>query len=127
MSCSLQAQPTISSVLHYYASDVQDRRNRMNAARQEPDKLLPNIHKIIPREQMRKVHYYGGPKVTIYRSVPKGVTEIRPGDWVTLDVNYAKQHGRGSVVSRTVPAKDVMWAGTDMNEWFYVPTGQKAA
>ena len=32
-------------------------------------------------------------KVKVYRAVPKGVTEINSGDWVTLSKEYAKMHG----------------------------------
>ena len=32
-------------------------------------------------------------KVKVYRAVPKGVTEINSGDWLTLSKEYAKMHG----------------------------------
>jgi len=60
--------------------------------------------------------------VTIYRGVPHGVTEIRPGDWVALTHSYAAQHNRGgNVIKRRVPAREVAWAGTDQNEYYYAP------
>lgn len=65
----------------------------------------------------------GQKTVTIYRGVPVGVNEIRPGDWVALSASYAQAHERGKVLSMRVPAEDVAWAGTDKNEYFYVPRG----
>ena len=61
--------------------------------------------------------------MTIYRGVgPKDPFKtIRPGDWVTLKKSWAKQHGGAKVLKRVVNAYDIVWAGTDMNEWFYSP------
>ena len=103
---------------------AEDRRSRMNFARDYPDHLLPNIHDsgLVPAVHLRGVpKLRSGDLVTIYRSVPAGVSTIRPGDWVALSRRYAAQHGRGVVLSRRVPAGHVLWAGTDMNEWFYTP------
>jgi hypothetical protein len=55
-------------------------------------------------------------KVTIYR----GGGEIKPGDWVALEEEYARAHGE-PVFKREVPASDVVWALTYEKEWFYVP------
>lgn len=104
------------------ASDDSERRNRMDAARDFPEDLLPNVHKVVPAAMMRQVPYRPGQRtITIYRSVPEGIDEIRPGDWVTLTRSYAKLHGRGKILSMKVPVEHVYWAGTDMNEWFYTP------
>lgn len=64
--------------------------------------------------------------VTIYRKIlGEYAAEIRPGDWVTLCRRYAENHGgpeyAGRVVEMRVPAEDVLWAGTDGNEYFYAP------
>ena len=68
--------------------------------------------------------------VTIYRAVPAHVTTINPGDWVTLDRNYAKEHGERNmgdkpyrILSMTVPAKHVRTPGDSFNEWGYFPNG----
>ena len=73
--------------------------------------------------------------VTIYRGVPKGVTEIQPGDWVTLSRTYAELHGESNleapgggyeepsefeVLSRQVRAGDLYTDG-DLNEWGWSP------
>jgi hypothetical protein len=57
-----------------------------------------------------------GREVTIYR----GGSEIKPGDWVALEREYAESHGT-PVYELKVPLSDVVWAGTDVKEWFYVP------
>jgi GNAT superfamily N-acetyltransferase len=73
----------------------------------------------------------GRPEATviIYRAVPKGVTEINPGDWVSLSKSYAIHHGLHHedskldkpVISKKVKAKDVWWDGNDVNEFSYFP------
>lgn len=69
--------------------------------------------------------------VDIFRSVTASDpdTKILPGDWVALERNYAAQHGRlgndsPRLMKQKVPAKDVRWAGTSADEYFYVPSGQ---
>jgi len=56
------------------------------------------------------------PTVTIYR----GGSEIKPGDWVSLEEEYASFHGE-PVYKLEVPWTDVVWAGTYEKEWYYVP------
>jgi hypothetical protein len=106
-------------VRYVRASDEADRHAR---AHPDAEYRLPNVHTIVPAEHMRQVPYRPGqPTITIYRSVPAGVAEIRPGDWVALTRAYAQSHGRGTLLSKVVPVAHVAWAGTDMNEWFYAP------
>jgi 2'-5' RNA ligase len=65
--------------------------------------------------------------VTIYRSVPHGVSHIRTGDWVSTSSQYAREHGMHPddpskdwpVLKATVPAKHVHTDGNDINEWGY--------
>lgn len=65
--------------------------------------------------------------VTIYRAVPRGVTTIHPGDWVTPSRTYAKIHAtgidatRGVVLSMKVPASTLFTDGNSLNEWGYDP------
>ena len=103
---------------------ARERARRMAFARDYPDHLLSSLHggDLVPAS-----HLQGVPRlrpddpVTIYRSVPVGISEIRPGDWVALSRGYTERHGRGVILSKRVPARHVVWAGTDMNEWFYTP------
>ena len=70
-------------------------------------------------------------EVTLYRAVPKGVTEINPGDFVSLSPEYAKMHGEsgygamgdevGDVISMKVKVKEVFSDGNDLNEFGFFP------
>lgn len=50
---------------------------------------------------------------------------INNGDWVTIDRNYAKEHGisnlnnKFKIVSKTVPARHLFTDGNDIFEWGY--------
>lgn len=55
--------------------------------------------------------------MTVYR----GGSDIRAGDWVALEREYASFHGT-PVYTKVVPPKDVVWAGTYEKEWYYVPS-----
>jgi hypothetical protein len=94
----------------------------------EDEYRLPNLASILPEDYWHPVVKVllknGDPNVTIYRGVPDGVSEIRPGDWVALSRSYAAQHNGGNVISKRVPVADVAWAGTDINEYYYVPIRQ---
>lgn len=65
--------------------------------------------------------------ITIYRAVPKGVTEIHPGDWVTIYKPYAAQHARGhlergaQILALKVRARDLWTNGDSIYEWGYHP------
>ena len=99
----------------------------------EDVRRLPNLAGIIPKEEMAKVPWQGKKTVTVWRAVPKNIGEIEPGDWVALTQRYAKTHlqhieggSKYHIIKQEVLADDVAWAGTDMNEFFYVPRSQKA-
>ncbi len=92
----------------------------------EEDYRLPNLANAIPKEYIPKEASQS--TVKVYRAVPSDAKDatIRPGDWVSLNSKYAAIHGTGKtgsskVISMEVPADHVAWAGTDMNEYFYVP------
>lgn len=62
--------------------------------------------------------------VTIYRASP--VNKINNGDWVTLSKAYAKQESLAEntpVHSFKVKARDIQFAGDDINEFGYWPGG----
>lgn len=70
--------------------------------------------------------------VTVYRAVPKDVTaKISRGDWVTIDKQYAKDHGDGAlngkykIIQKTVRAKELFTNGDSIQEWGYDPTDSK--
>lgn len=66
--------------------------------------------------------------VTIYRAIPKNVdAKINTGDWVTLDRQYAKEHGESAlngeykIVRKTVKARDLFTNGDSIYEFGYDP------
>lgn len=67
--------------------------------------------------------------ITIYRATTGD--KINPGDWVTLSKEYAKLHnesslqGKGKIIEMVVKAKDIQFAGDDINEFGYFPSDTK--
>lgn len=66
--------------------------------------------------------------VTIYRAIPKDIdAKINVGDWVTLDRQYAKEHGQSAlnnnykIVRKTVKARDLFTNGDSIYEFGYDP------
>lgn len=65
--------------------------------------------------------------VQIYRSVQHGVHDINPGDWISINSEYAQQHGRHAtdpgkdwpVLTASVPAKHIWTDLNDENEQGY--------
>lgn len=68
--------------------------------------------------------------VKIFRSVPKGVTEINRGDWVSLTHEYAVDHGDANlkdgydILEMDVPARDLFTNGDSLDEWGWSPEGK---
>ena len=67
--------------------------------------------------------------MTIYRAVPKELAgeDIYTGDWVTPNINYAKEHGRRfdngyHIIEKTVPAKHIWTNADSIHEFGYDPT-----
>ena len=67
--------------------------------------------------------------VSIYRAGPSSAkgSEISAGDWVTVNRNYAKEHGEGTlrgdyaIVERKVRAKDIYTNGDSIHEFGFDP------
>ena len=63
--------------------------------------------------------------VTMHRAVPKHVSEIHPGDWVTPSKSYAQQHAAGEsdmhVISAKTKAKHLIASGDHPPEFGYAP------
>ena len=73
---------------------------------------------------LKKIRGSPNAEITIYRSSPK--KELNHGDWVTLSKTYAKEEGLrdkipSPVHSYKVKAKDIQFAGDDINEFGYYP------
>ena len=67
--------------------------------------------------------------VTIYRAAPKDekITAINPGDWVTINKDYARTHGESNlpegykIISQKVKAKDIWTNADSVHEYGYDP------
>lgn len=70
--------------------------------------------------------------VTIYRAVPKSLkgATINKGDWVTVNKEYARQHGISNIdgpykiISKNVNAAEIFTSGDSINEWGYDPLSE---
>jgi hypothetical protein len=67
--------------------------------------------------------------ITVYRAVPKEFVDedIYTGDWITPNINYAKEHGRRfdngyHIIEKTVPAKYIWNDGNSIHEFGYDPS-----
>jgi hypothetical protein len=61
-------------------------------------------------------------EVTVYRATPR--KELNDGDWITLSKKYAIQESQSEnspVYAFKVKAKDIQFAGDDINEFGYFP------
>jgi hypothetical protein len=53
--------------------------------------------------------------------------DIQPGDWVTINKNYAKEHGvsqlhgKYTILKKTVKASEIATDGNSIHEWGYHP------
>ena len=73
--------------------------------------------------------------VSIYRAVPSGAkgAEISAGDWVTVNRNYAKDHGEGPllgdyvIIERRVRARDIYTNGDSIHEFGFDPAKADSA
>lgn len=73
--------------------------------------------------------YRGKPErlIWVFRAVPIGIKTINPGDWVTINRNYAIQHSKHPfdkkqdmmVIAAKVPAKSIHTDGNSLAEWGY--------
>jgi hypothetical protein len=80
---------------------------------------------------------YPAGDITLYRAIGRGprmLEEIRPGDWVTTDREYAEDHlrrwlgGRGVILSITADGQDVLISPTGNDEEaIYAPYDFSAA
>lgn len=74
---------------------------------------------------LKKVRNNPEAEITIYRATPGN--KINVGDWVTPSKSYAEYHnntqfnGKGNILEMKVKAKDILFAGDDINEFGYFP------
>lgn len=76
---------------------------------------------------LRKVRNNPEGEITIYRATVGD--SFNEGDWVSPSKTYAEWHnysnldGKGKVIALKVKAKDIRFAGDDLNEFGYFPNG----
>lgn len=70
--------------------------------------------------------------VKIYRAVPNNdeIKDINPGDWVTTNLEYAKDHGESQfdnhkILTKNVKAKEIFTDGSSFHEFGYHPVNQQ--
>ena len=74
---------------------------------------------------LKKVRNNPEAELTIYRATIGN--KINSGDWVTPSKSYAEYHnnsqfdGKGNILEMKVKAKDIQFAGDDINEFGYFP------
>lgn len=73
---------------------------------------------------LQKIKDKPNAEITVYRAGREN--KLNSGDWVTFSKDYAKQslEGTEKVYSFKVKAKDVIFAGDDINEFGYYPKSQ---
>lgn len=78
---------------------------------------------------LQKVQNKPEAEIKIYRATIGD--KINPGDWITPSKKYAEYHnshqldGKGKILEMTVKAKDILFAGDDINEFGYFPESEK--
>ena len=66
-------------------------------------------------------------QVRIFRAVPKTISQINKGDWVSITRSYAKEHGEDhlnnnfKIITKLVNARDLFTDGNSVQEWGYDP------
>lgn len=103
--------------------DLIDRIKRL--AQADQDYRLDQLHHSLPPSEL--AHIPHALHQDIWRSLPAG-SDIRPGDLIALDWQYANTHTavQGAEFMEVkkldrVLNSDIYWAGTDINEFFYMP------
>ena len=77
---------------------------------------------------LKKVRNNPEAELTIYRATIGN--KINTGDWVTPSKMYAEYHnnsqfdGKGNIIEMKVKAKDIQFAGDDINEFGYFPSNK---
>ena len=141
----------LQAVLREKEEEVVDYRGEHTAPKKEGDNSIDNPTDVFPsdiygpsavrlyshgsreskamdEESIRIIQgLKGSPEkeVTIYRAVPKGVKEIKEGDWVSINRDYAADHGEShlkdgfEIIEKKVKAKELATDGNSIHEWGY--------
>ncbi len=94
---------------------------------EHPEYYSPSEGKYLTEtmDVLNKIRNKPNADIIIYRATTGD--KINKGDWVTLSKSYAEHHnesqldGKGKVIQLKVKAKDIQFAGDDLNEFGYFP------
>lgn len=115
-----------------YASDISNSGQTMPKDVYEHPEYYFNMNDEASKESyqiIKRIKNNPSAEVTIYRATTGD--KINNGDWITLSKKYAERHnesqldGKGNIVSMKVKAKDIQFAGDDINEFGYFPQKRK--
>lgn len=113
---------SIDDLLKIYPDDIY----RGNAARYYGDGDVAQDRVSI--KILQRVKDNPNATVTIYRAIPKDIeADINIGDWVTINKQYAREHGENrfdgkyKILSKDVKAKDIITDGNSIHEQGYDP------
>jgi hypothetical protein len=143
-----------SAIQKQVETNVEDYKGQHQAPMRDSGKPLHDLTDVYPEDfySSKAVQYYGtgdpsdyrvinqlqylrnkpNEPVMMYRAVPKDApSEINQGDWVTIDRNYAKEHGESAlngdykIIKRKATAKDLYTNGDSPYEMGYDPFNKK--
>ena len=115
-----------------FASDISNNGELMPTDVYDHPEWYFNMNEAYSKESfnaLKKIKDNPNAEITIYRATTGD--KINVGDWVTLSKKYADYHnnsqfdGKGNIVELKVKAKDVQFAGGDINEFGYYPNMEK--
>ena len=115
-----------------FASDISNNGELMPTDVYDHPEWYFNMNEAYSKESfnaLKKIKDNPNAEITIYRATTGD--KINVGDWVTLSKKYADYHnnsqfdGKGNIVELKVKAKDVQFAGDDINEFGYYPNMEK--
>lgn len=88
-------------------------------------RIPPNVNTNLNKSDYYEYAHNKIEELKLKPSVPSA--KINPGDWVTPNRTYAKEHGEAhlngkyKILSKTVPAKHLYTDGNSVHEWGYDP------
>lgn len=115
-----------------FASDISNNGELMPTDVYDHPEWYFNMNEAYSKESfnaLKKIKDNPNAEIKIYRATIGD--KINVGDWVTLSKKYAEYHnnsqfdGKGNIVELKVKAKDVQFAGDDINEFGYYPNMEK--
>lgn len=121
-------EPTNSEKIEKY--EAQKRYIQKNGeVPTDGDSFYPKIY----NKDSSSYYEHASNQIDALKSSPKKEQndyQINPGDWVTINRDYAKNHGQSAlggkfkIIRKSVPAKDIFTNGDSIHEWGYDPASK---